>query len=65
MVVDAFVQAEAGIAELVQLVGVLDVVAYLIIDYARGVDEPCEGEIASLSDCVAVARYVIESEQYV
>jgi hypothetical protein len=43
MVIDLLVKAETGVAQFVELVCILDVVADLVVDDACGFDEPTEG----------------------
>lgn len=60
MIVYPLVQTETGIAKLIELVGIFDVVTNLVVDDARRMDKSRQGQVAFLSDGVTVARDVVE-----
>ena len=60
VVVYSLMQTEALPTEFVDSAGILDVVAYLVTDDPRRVDEPRQRQVALLIDRMRISRDVVE-----
>ena len=58
--IDTLVERHSGMTKLEDLVRILDVVAYLVTDDPRRVDEPRQRQVALLIDRMRISRDVVE-----
>ena len=58
--IDTLMERHSGMTKLEDLVRILDVVAYLVTDHPRRVDEPRQRQVALLIDRMRISRDVVE-----